>query len=447
MNRPALTALRAVALALWLAAVAGCQHSSSLVASSAQVNTSAKEFFPEPAPGATHWTQQPLPENASPEIRDYFVKFERTAETDSILSIPMQRVSNDGQPLGAQFVQAKLRRSAMLSEHSFFQINGIDRYGPFVRLYEGEIADQPGSLIHLTLADDFIRGSARAGTDYYLIRIGMAGNLPVNLQRTSPEPQPSRIPAAGAPQGCPEDGIPGNHQDPSLPGVNLNGFHRLVPPYLNPQFGLGLSDAPELLARVILDADLDAFADWGRHLPAMMIGLLFEQDTTYRVEVGVRHAIAGVHLNLIKDYFPTPLDQPDPFDQLDAWWGHYKTADRDIVHLLSGQEVGVFKANCIGGAGSPFGYFYTTTQTESADRVHRETANIISHEIGHLYSAHHHYGNLVEAGDGKPTLMFGTGVGVGIGSGPPVFSSLSRSVIRGWAEEFLEPYNDSTGSP
>jgi len=265
------------------------------------------------------------------------------------------------------------------------------------------------------------------------VRVGTNGNLPAALVAGGAPDYAYQEPASGDPVGCPADSIPGNNEDPNLPGgVAINGGHRFVPPYMSPEYVLQIGEAPELQARIILDADLDAYQRWGRHLPAMMIATHVEQSSTYRHQVGVRFRIAGVHLNTIPDYYPRPLDTIATFDSMDRWWGHYLTERRDIVHLLTGQPISTYMASCIGGAGSPHGYFYTSTAGESSTASFR-SMNFMSHEIGHLFSAHHHYGNHVEAGGGSATIMI-----QGYTSGDvPVFGSLERTVIRGWAEEYL----------
>jgi hypothetical protein len=116
-----------------------------------------------------------------------------------------------------------------------------------------------------------------------------------------------------------------------------------------------------------------------------------------------------------------------------AWWGNYMTDRRDIVHLLTGQPISTYMAGCIGGAGTPAGFFYTSTGIETTTASFRPM-NFMSHEIGHLFSAHHHYGNHVEY-PGSATIMI-----QGYTPGDlPVFGSLERGVIRGWAEQYLAP--------
>jgi hypothetical protein len=328
-----------------------------------------------------------------------------------------------------QTMNVTLERSRMLDQSTFFQINTVNHTGPFVRVYEGHVVDRPNSLVQLTLTDDFMRGVVRIDNDIFLVRVGTDGNLPAALSAGGNPGYAYKEPASGDPVGCPADDIPNNNQD--VPGIN--GGHRFIPPYMSPEFVLTAGEAPELEARIILDADLDAYKQWGRHLPAMMIAMHAEQSVTYRHQVGVRFRIAGVHLNTIEGYYPEPFDTPATFDYMERWWGSYLGDQRDIVHLITGKPINTYMASCIGGAGTRYGYFYTSTGQESTVASFR-TMNFISHEIGHLFSAHHHYANHVEA-PGSATLMI-----QGYTPGDvPVFSSLSRGVMRGWAEQYLSP--------
>lgn len=400
-----------------------------------QEEQQAERAFGSARPGSK-WTQRLPGQATSAEMQQWFERFEAATDQGVSVTLPVRHYA--GEIVGPVMVgtedqiEVVLSRSAMLDEDSFFQINAQDYFGPFLRVYEGKIAGREDSLVHLTLADDFMRGIVRRGDEVFLVREGMDGNLPRALQPGGRPGYAAAQPDSGEPVSCPEDHIPNNNQD--APGTN--GGHRWIPPYLDPAFALGLGDSPELVARIILDADLDAYHQWGRHLPAMMVAQQVEQAATYRHQVGVQFRIVGVHLNTIAGYYPEPLDTPATFDFMEAWWGGYYRDDRDIVHLLTGQPIGTLMASCIGSAGTPYGFFYTSTSTDGTT-ANLRSANIIGHEIGHLFGAHHHYGNHVEA-PGSATLMI-----QGYTPGDvPIFASVSRGVIRGWAEQYLESAGD-----
>ena len=69
-------------------------------------------------------------------------------------------------------------------------------------------------------------------------------------------------------------------------------------------------------------------------------------------------------------------------------------------------------------------------------------AEVISHEIGHLMGAHHHYANCVEGnlssdgpGDLSPcTLMFNS-----VNNASLSFSSVEGAVVRGHAVNYAAP--------
>lgn len=383
-----------------------------------------------------HWTQQAPPDTMTPAMEQWFEQLEQAADTGAEIWLPTTH--HEGSTAAVISMSeddgfsARIRRSDILDENSFFQINAIDYQGPFVRIYEGNISGDESALVYILLADDFLRGVVRNADGVFLIREGTDGNLPLTLAAGEATEYASNEPISGDPQGCPEDDIPNNHED--LPF--FNGGHRFVPPFMDPNYALNGAEEPLLQARIILDADLEAFQRWGRHLPALMIAMQIEQGSTFHYELGVRFSIAGVHMNLLPEYFPTPFDTPETFDYIDAWWGNYKVAERDMVHLHTGRPIAIKMASCIGAAGTAGGYLFTSTADETSDSGF-SNINIISHEIGHLFSAHHQYGNHAETAEnsaGSATIMI---QGYTPGS-EPNFSSLSRAIMRGWAKEYLQ---------
>lgn len=373
---------------------------------------------------ATRWTDQPFPESGRADVRAYYEQIEQAVAAGSVVTLPTIKIDtflgNDdfGEP---QDLQLRLTRSKLLDPDAFFEVNGLPAEGPFIRTYEGHVEGMPNNLAHVMVSQDFIRGAVRIGDTMNVIRIAMKGNRPLDMprRRTAPEAQPvDRPPVSATPSACPDDGIP------------ANAGLRAVPPYLSPVNGLGFADAPELRARVILDSDYRAAERWGRHLVPMMVGMFIEMDLTYRYEVGVRHTLVGLHQNLLKDYFPDP-EQRDPFAELSRWWDGWHL-ERDVLHFFTGWDSSYAQANCIGGSGTTAGYSFSSISWEEEYAYFHQ--NAFAHEFGHLYSAHHHYGNHVESDLG--TIMI---QGYTPGA-QPQFSSLSRTVIRGWAEEYLLPW-------
>lgn len=360
-----------------------------------------------------------------PEVREVYERIEAAVAANSVVVLPTIKLNST---LGAdtfgeaQDVELRLVRSKVLDPNAFFEINGLPAEKPFMRAYEGHVEGQPANIAHVLVSEDFIRGAVRMGDEMNLIRIAMKGNRPLDMPRrpSEPSPSPAKKPRSADPSSCPEDGIPANS---SL---------RAVPPYLSPLNGNGLAEAPELRSRVILDADYKAIQLWGeRHLPAMMVGMMMEMDLAYRYEVGIRHTIVGVHLNKLKDFYKDTTPS-DPFNEMRRWWDGHHAGERDVVHLYSGYDTGYAQANCIGSIGTSAGYSFSPIPWEEQNAYFHQ--NVLAHELGHLYSAHHHYGNHVESH--MATIMI-QGYTPGV---QPQFSSLSRTVIRGWGEHYLQPW-------
>ena len=315
----------------------------------------------------------------------------------------------------------KVTRSELMQD-TWFEINGIAYYGPFLRVYDVHVDGEPSNIGHVLVAHDFIRGAVRIGDAMELIRINMNGNLPANVQPTALPDMDTAAPDSAPPSSCPSDGIP------------LNDGLRAVPPYLDPLDGLALlSDAEMLRSRTIVDADWKAYERWGEHLPAMMVGMTIEMNIAYRYEVGISHEIVGIHLNLIPNYYPNP--EPDaPFPEVMKWWDGHHVGERDVLHLFTGFDSSYAQANCIGSVGTTAGYSFSSILWE--EQYAFLNTNVYAHEFGHLYAAHHHYGNHVEA-DLATIMIQGYTPGA-----EPQFSSVSRSVMRGWAEEYLRPWSE-----
>jgi hypothetical protein len=377
------------------------------------------------APATSKASASAFPASGRADVREVYQRIEAAIAANATVVLPSVQVNS---LLGSdsfgdeEDLELRLTYSKVLDPDAFFEVNGLPAPMPFMRAYEGHVEGQPNHLAHLLVSEDFIRGAVRIGDDMNLIRIAMRGNRPLDMPRRpdAPADMPAKKPRSADPSQCPEDDIP------------FNSGIRAVPPYLSPLNGLGLGDAPELRSRVILDADYEAVKVWGaRHLPAMMVGMTMEMDLTYRYEVGIRHTIVGIHLNQIKDFYRSTVDNA-PFNEMRRWWDGHHAGERDIVHLFSGWNTGYAQANCIGSVGTLAGYSFTPIIWEENYAYFHQ--NAYAHEFGHLYAAHHHYGNHVESH--LATIMI-QGYTPGV---QPQFSSLSRTVIRGWGEYYLEPW-------
>lgn len=150
------------------------------------------------------------------------------------------------------------------------------------------------------------------------------------------------------------------------------------------------------------------------------------------------------------------------FDLIDQARGLFPDGERpagtDAVLLLTSADIEEAPAGsavaglaaCVGGIGSPSRAFLVAEDPgdntafgigplKTYDNI---PAKILSHELGHLLGAHHHYANCVEgvpseADEGEIsacTLMTNFADVISIN-----FGSLEAAVVRGYAEEYARP--------
>lgn len=307
-----------------------------------------------------------------------------------------------------------LQPSPILSPETFWQVEREHVAPPFVEVYEGHAAGDEDALVRLTLSGYWARGSIRAGDAEHLVRINFQGNVPEK------EPK-AAFSAAPFPSGA----TPATYDlDGEEPGDCPPGLAFYAPLHAEPVVEAGRSAHPAVVGRVVLDGDAEYAEDMGRDAFPLLVAMFAEVESIYDHEVAVRHQVVGVHLHNDTGRFPAP-DNVNPLPALAQYWAG--GPDRDMVHLVTGHDSGFAMANCIGAAGHPEGaYTFTPFPWERDYTVFHSHA--WAHEFGHIYSAHHHYGNHGESE--LATIMI-----QGYTPGElPVFSTLSKSAIRGWAE-------------
>ncbi|HWG92481.1 MAG TPA: zinc-dependent metalloprotease family protein [Candidatus Thermoplasmatota archaeon] len=318
--------------------------------------------------------------------------------------------------------ELELKPSPMLTNATWAEVDGVRVTMPAVAVYEGHVKGAADQLARLTVTDAWARGSVRVGDVTYLIRVGLDGNLPYVL----PEEQAAKAPANGSWTWTSTAPAPGLF-DP--PGWQEHECLLLVPPHVTPMLDLGRPTSNALTARIVLDGDAEYMNQTGAHAFPLLVAMLNEVDAIYEHEVGIRFEIVGLHLNSDPAFYPDPLEEA-PQAKMMEYWNARKDVDRDIVHLVTGQRSNYAMANCIGGAGQPeIAYTFTPLNWERDYLVFHTQA--YAHELGHIFSAHHHYGNHAEST--LATIMI-QGYTPGL---RPVFGTLEKSVIRGWAEEYL----------
>ncbi len=200
----------------------------------------------------------------------------------------------------------------------------------------------------------------------------------------------------------------------------------------------------------VLDVALAVDAEFEGRYPngawrSVAEGWLSEASAVFERDVDVEFRVVDAHAHL-----PGMLAATHSADLLDELRAHYLAdhADlaRDDVHLFTGKELSnaIGQANCIGGAGDPNVAFTVSMGAHLDPTVFRgfsldnnEYVKVAAHEIAHIMSAHHHYGNCAEAvreySVREPveacTLMF-----------PFVefqelrLSTVNRLVTRGWVD-------------
>lgn len=344
-----------------------------------------------------------------------------------------------------------LRPSQVLNESTWAEIDGVRVPFPDVRAYEGEVEGRPDSVVRLTVTDEWARGNIRMADTQYLVRMGLAGNLPFPSEVGTPPSAPSNASSATvASMTYSWTEAPLTFYDKD--GLEEEDCLRLVPPDVKPMVDPlpGPTEEAPLVARIVLDADAQYLNQTGRHAFPLMVAFLNEVDSIYQHEVGVRFQLVGVHGNTDPSYYPDPGDEA-PLGKLAEYWNPRTDVPRDMVHVFTGQPSSYAQANCIGGAGKPeIAYTFTPLNWARDYVVFHEQA--MAHELGHIFSAHHHYGNHVEATWGNGRTAGGTpleqngAAQAGLATimiqgytpgAKPVFGTMEKSVIRGWAEKHL----------
>lgn len=379
---------------------------------------------PGAAPAAATSSPPPPPNGA---MSDLWIQIEQALPTGAAVSLP---ASPEGDLYGItaylqdeRTFQVVLQRSQALAADAWAKVEDETVPLPAVWAYEGHVEGKPEQTVRLTLADDWARGSIRVGDALHLVRINLEGNLPkasASAAAVASAPRVETTPS-GQRRAMYE---PADHEE-----VACSAW---APPYLKPMTNAGRATEAPIFIDAIADGDR-AYADLlGKDAFPMMVAMMHEADAIYDHQVGVRLRIVGLHLHEDAARIPAPSDlmsgENVPLGPLEDYWNVRRDVARDFVHLFTGHASGYAQANCIGGVGHPeVAYAFTPVRWEAQSGTFHTRA--LAHELGHLFAAHHHYGNHVES-VGATLMVQGYTPG-----DRPVFSTLTKSVIRGWAEE------------
>lgn len=314
-------------------------------------------------------------------------------------------------------VELELAPSTLVTNETWAEIDGARVPLPFIETYEGHLAGDPSSPARLTLAEGFAAGSVRIDHVAYRIRVNTEGNFPLGADWSAVEEDPAVRAMLLRPDWTFDKD-----------GVEPRDCLSLVPTPLVPVVHREGSTAEDIAVDIVLDTDAEMAMIFGVNTWPLVVAQLNEVDAIYDHQVSVRFRVVGLHAHTDPNATSDPEDQA-PLADLAEYWNARPDVDRDIVHLVTGHSSSYAQANCIGGAGMPdIAYTFTTIHWAKEDYGKNRHVQTFAHELGHIFNAHHHYGNAVEAAVGT-TIMHQGGEKVN-----PTFSTLSKSVIRGWTE-------------
>ncbi len=308
----------------------------------------------------------------------------------------------------------------LLNASAFAEIDGEAVAMPFVETYAGTVVGT-GEPVAITLTESWVSGTVRVDDQNYRVRIGMDGNFPagtVAAERNQEARMQGRQPLMNLGGWTFDKDGQEPHDCLSLTPTDHSP---VVPDVL---------EATDIKAQIILDGDAAYLEKLGDHAFPMMIAMLHEVDAIYQHEVQLGFEVVGLHMHTDADALSDPADRAPLGDLADYW--NARNITRDMVHLYTGLDSSYAQANCIGGAGiKELAYTFTTIQWAEESYGQLRHTQTYAHELGHILNAHHHYGNPAEGGV-STTIMHQGGQKVN-----PAFSTLSRDIIRGWAEEYI----------
>lgn len=403
-------------LLLLVVILAGCVDSPSAMLEGANAPVESPAASAAALLGATG--APPTLDEAVDALREAIL----AGETVTLPAEPAYLLAFDPRNGGAVDVELELVRSELVSNETWAEIDGERVPMPWIETYEGHLAGDPGSPARLTLGETFASGSVRIDDVTYRIRVGMDGNFPMGADWDAIEPEPAQTRAyLMSPAWTFDKG-----------GEEPRDCLSLVPQPITPVVTRGAFEGEELVVDMILDTDAEMAMIFGAGTWPLVVAQMNEVDAIYGHQLGMRFRVVGLHAHTDPNATSDPEEEA-PLADLAEYWNARLDVERDIVHLVTGHDSSFAQANCIGGAGMPeIAYTFTTIHWAKEDYGKTRHAQTFAHELGHIFNAHHHYGNPVEGAVGT-TIMFQGGEKIN-----PVFSTLSKSVIRGWTEAHVD---------
>lgn len=363
-----------------------------------------------PAPDGPAETADPV--DLAPPVDELVERLDRAVRRNGTATVPVQPVETtlgfSGTLGEVEEVEVDPAPSLLVTNATWAEVDGSRVELPWFRAYEGHVAGAEGQPFRLVASEGWARGVVVWGDRRAHIRVGLDGNLPA----------PNATSEGRTAWGLDQPERPTGHRvDREAEPCGL-----LNPGPIEPVLQDGAFDGEEIRSEVILDGDAQLRERFGREAFPLMVAMIHEADAIYDHEVGVRLGIAGVHLHT-----PSRDIGSSTLESVASYWNE-RNVNRDLVHALIWRDTSFAGAYC--GAGYPSAaYSYTPVPWAEDGAVAH--VNAIAHEIGHLFNAKHRHANHVEAGAGEMATIMIQGYTPGV---RPVYSTLSKSHIRGWAE-------------
>lgn len=297
---------------------------------------------------------------------------------------------------------------ALVAEDAFVETDRSPVEAPWTGTFEGQVEGAPDSEVRLLFAEDWLGGVVYQGTATYLV--GHDGNAWATLDHATGAASPFATANGGVPTFSPDR-------------VDQTDVACLHPAPTPASPVLPVDDPDPITVDVIVDTDpsvAETYDEDPKRLGLLWISMV---DAIYEDELGLRLNVVGLHTATEGHGY----GDEDPLEELADRWNQ-RDEPRDLVHLFTARNLGYAQANCIGGAGHPE-IAYTFTEMTWAPRNHLMA---VAHELGHIFSAHHHYANCAESRVLCTTMINSASLSV-----KNVFSSVNKAAIRGWAEEHV----------
>lgn len=356
----------------------------------------------------------------------------QTRSGETPVSLEAWREAADGRPLEVRLrgrtYRLVLTENPLLTPEAVAGLarQGIDATG--IRTLGGTVLGVPGSVVRVTVTEDWAAGVILAGGRRLEVVPAPGGSV----VRRQPAPIPS---------GRTVDHDPGETEAPeAMTDHTLECLSPTPRALANPSGLLGRWPTRTLQMAVAVDQAFVAAkgVGWAAAAAALISGV----DGIFESEIGVGISIVNLHSHT------SELTSANADTLLAQLKSHYTSAHAGLARedtalltgkVLEGEVVG--KAECIGGAGDK-DLAYQLSQAVRIDPWTPADAitlwsnayiKIAAHELGHIFNAHHHYADCAE-GSRSPLPDVCTLMTPFLDLLDEEMGALERLVMRGWAD-------------